>query len=490
MFRWFLGLAFAGFAAHASELPVPTILVRAITTPAGAKAGAPSLTTGADGTAYLSWIEPAKESDVPQLRVAALDAKSGQWQAGDFASGDKSVVLSGADMPQLAVDGRGTLWALWVDPRGQAWLAHSADGGNAWSPPTTWSSPAVSVEKLCTIRLADGRVLAAWLQSARGAQEGAPTQLVTRIVGIADQPDQMVDERVCDCCQLGFAPLLDTGVLLAYRGRTEDETRDIHVARWRYGHWSAPRVLSNDDWRLTACPVNGPRLGTDGSRVGAAWFTAAGTEPRVLASYSPDAGGRWLMPIQIDRGHPLGHVEVVFLRDAAFLVFWLEEDGSLWVRRVSPDFTSGEPVSIAPAGTVTARGFPRATLLADYEGGTTHARALVAYTTRDGVATVSVDVPEGDLVNRERNCACAPSAEELQGFPIRGQVVDLDERMHSAQVAHEDVPGVFDRGTHVFGVGAEEFGGLQRGRRFLGRVMWRDHAWRLFDIRLLTEPAK
>ena len=36
----------------------------------------------------------------------------------------------------------------------------------------------------------------------------------------------------------------------------------------------------------------GPRLAADGPRMGAAWFTAADDEPRVLVSTSPDAGTR------------------------------------------------------------------------------------------------------------------------------------------------------------------------------------------------------
>jgi hypothetical protein len=412
------------------------------------------------------------------------------WREAGVANGKAPVAPSNADAPQLAVDGRGTLYSLWCDDDGGGWWSASANGGATWSQPQRWAKAGVDVEKFSVVRLADGRVLAAWLQAPAKSTAAASTALVSRIVGIADQPDQLIDPRVCDCCPIGLAPFLDGGTLIAYRGRSDEEVRDIHVARWRYGRWSEPRLLSNDDWRVAACPVNGPRVGTDGSRVAAAWFTGAGGEPRVLASYSPDAGTRWLMPLRVDRGHPLGHVETVFLRDGAFLVFWLEADGSLWLRRVSPEFVPTEPVPLAPAAAVSPRSFPRAVLLKDYSGGDSHARVVVGYSTRSGIATLAIDVPEGDLVNDERNCTCAPTPEEMQGFAIRGTLLALDSQMHSAQVRHDEVPGVFDRGMHVFAVDPAEFPMLQPGRRFLGRVMWRDHAWRLFDVRLLAEPAK
>jgi hypothetical protein len=146
--------------------------------------------------------------------------------------------------------------------------------------------------------------------------------------------------------------------LAGYRGRTTEEIRDIRTARYDGRSWQAPRTLNHDNWRVAGCPVNGPRLAGDLGRVGAVWFTAADQDPRVLASYSPDAGARFLQPLRIDLGHPAGLVDTLILRDRTLLATWVEADGGFWIRRVGPEFSSDAAVPLAPKGAVAIRSFP------------------------------------------------------------------------------------------------------------------------------------
>lgn len=488
-----LGLAVViAVVVHAGDQP-PAITVHEVTTPANAHSLGASMTTGPDGTVWLSWIEPAANASVHAARIASFDSGSSTWSVPHTIVADASVAPSSDDFPQVAVDGAGVLFVVWTDGRGGARFSTSRDRGVTWTKPQPWSTRKAEVEKFSLTRLAGGRVLAAWLDN-RASKPGAEVQqLFARVINGVDESDELVDASVCDCCPTSLAAFIDGGALLAYRGRTAGEVRDIAAARFKEGRWQAPRVISHDDWRIAACPVNGPRIATDGSRVAAAWFTAAGNEPRVLASYSPDAGARWLMPLRVDRGRPVGHVETALLRDGAFLVIWVETDGSLWLRRISPEYTLSDPIELAGAGVASSRSVPRASLLRDYAGGHTSATLLVGYTrAREpaGVHTVAVQIPEGDLFEAERNCNCAPTLEQLTGFPIRGTFTALDAKEHSAQVRHGEVPGVFDAGTRVFAIAPAEFAPLHAGRAFLGRVEWRNGAWHLFDIRLLAEPAK
>lgn len=406
-----------------------------------------------------------------------------------------TIAPSSADFPQVEVDGRGKLHALWTDGKGGAWLSASANGGATWTEPARWQTTSQEVEKFALTRLQDGRILVAWLDGRTHATESQPQQLFARVIG--DATEVCVDTSVCDCCQTTLVPFLDGGALLAYRGRTKENVRDIMTARLSADRWGEPQHLGSDDWRIAACPVNGPRLATDGSRVGAAWFTGAGNEPRVLASFSPDAGGRWLMPLRIDRGHPVGHVETILLRDGALLALWLETDGSLWLRRITPEFSANEPVSLAPAGTALARGVPRAVLLDDYAGAKSAARLIVAYTAtsptereRTTVKTLLVTVPEGELVAAERNCDCAPTLAQLEGFAIRGRILDADPSAGTTRIAHEEVPGVLARGTHVFQISPEQLATLHTGAEFIGRIdRGSDGGWRLREVRLLDFAA-
>ena len=273
--------------------------------------------------------------------------------------------------------------------------------------------------------------------------------------------------------------------------RTTEEVRDIRTARFNGRTWDEPRPLNNDDWRINACPVNGPRLANDRGRVAAAWFTAADNDPRVLASYSPDAGTRFLQPLRLDRGQPLGRVDTVILRDGALLVTWVEQDGSLWLRRVSPDFAAGEAVQLASADDGRVNGFPRLALVRDYAGGRTFAQCLVAYVREDAPATLHtsfITVPEGDLVSLTKDCDCAPTAEQLVGLPLRGTVVAVEAG--ALLVRHGEIPGVLAAGAHHFQTAPEVLAAATVGREFFARAEARDGVWRVFDVRLLSVPAK
>ncbi len=485
-----LAISVALAVAHAEEKSPPPVSTSEIASPAAPGALGAALYAATDGTVWMTWVEPAP-GGAHALRFCTLDATGKKWRAAQTIAAGREVNASAMDFPQLAADDAGHAAVVWTDGRGGALFSRSTDRGATWSVPAPVTRESSAVEKFSLTVLSDHRLLVAWLDGRGLKAGGKMTRLYARILDDTG-PDVLVDPAVCDCCQTALAPFLDGGALLAYRARTEDEVRDIRTARFRGQTWDAPRPLNNDDWHLNGCPVNGPRLAADGGRVAAAWFTAANNEPRVLASFSPDAGTRFLMPLRLDRGHPTGHVEALLLRDTAMLVTWLETDGSYWLRRVSPDFTAGEPIALAPAGTVSPKNFPRSALVRNYAGRDSTAEFVAAYTgdgKRGELHTLLVTVREGQLLAEEKNCDCMPTPEQLAGFPMRGTIAGF--RLHSGgavTVQHPEIPGVLVAGTHVFRVTPEIItaaGGT--GRPFLGRIERRDGEWWLYDVRLLAQ---
>ncbi|PTY00091.1 sialidase family protein [Opitutus sp. ER46] len=456
--------------------------------PAGAQAAAPAFAQAPDGTVWLSWVEPAAAGQPHfRLRAARFAPAESSWLPTRDIATAASIVPSSTDVPQLAIAGDGRIHALWCDGRGAAFVAESRDRGATWTAPERWGPDAAPVENVSLTRLADGRVLAAWLDGRKPATGPAVQQLYARILG-DPASEERVDARVCDCCPTTLVPLLDGGALLAYRGRSADEVRDIRVARFRGSSWDAPADLSPDGWKITACPVNGPRLATDGSRVAAVWFTAADGEPRVLASYSPDAAGRWLMPLRLDRGRPAGRVDTVLLSDGTVLASWVEADGSAWLRRINPEFAANEPVELAPAG--AARGVPRLLLLQDYAGGQGQARLLIVLATPEGLRVSRASIAEGELLASEASCHCTPTPEQLRGFALRGAALSVDAATNRVDVRHAEVPGVFAGGTHTFTIAPLDLAALQLRRPFLARIERRGGEWWLYDLRWLGEPAR
>jgi len=485
--------------ARAGEKPPSAIEVAELAAPAAPRAGGVAFAAAADGGHRLSWVEPAA-GGANALRFATFDPAARRWSAAQTVATDTTITTNPIDVPQLVFAGHDQAFAIWTDGHGGARLCVSRDRGATWSRPEPWARAAHTVEKFSFAVLADGRVLAAWLDH-RGPEGDGRQKLCARVLDAGGlsaeaaakaESDTLVDDAVCDCCPTTLIAFPDGTALVAYRGRTDDEIRDIRVARFRGDHWEAPHTVNNDGWRINACPVNGPRLASDGGRVAIAWFTAADNEPRVLASFSPDAGARFLMPLALDLGKAAGHVDAVLLHDGAFLVSWLEADGSLWLRRITPEFSATDPIALSAARDGKVNGIARLALVRDYAGGDAPAQMLAAFARggpQAGVHTFLVTVPEGALLNAERNCDCAPTADELRGYSIRGAIVATLPANSSVRVEHAELPGVFAAGTREFNVAPDLLAALPAGRRFLGRVERRDGAWWLFDVRLIAEAT-
>jgi hypothetical protein len=204
------------------------------------------------------------------------------------------------------------------------------------------------------------------------------------------EEDSELDARVCDCCPTAAA-VTASGPIIAYRGRSAGEIRDILVTRMEGGRWSVPVAIHADGWKIAGCPVNGPSLAADGSRVAAAWFTQANEKARVLLAFSEDGGAHFGAPVRVDGGQPLGRAQVKLLRGGDALVAWFEGKGSdvkLEVRRVGAAGTLGAPLTVAH--TTQRAGRPRLEVL---EG-----RAVLAWTepgTPSQVRTAIGQIPPG-----------------------------------------------------------------------------------------------
>jgi hypothetical protein len=500
-----LGIAVQLSGAEAS----PAIRVENIASPTRAPTSAgPSVTVGPENVVWLTWVE--RDRDKAALKFSTFDRSTKTWTAPRVIARGDHWFINAADFPSVSVGPNGTATAVWLvdnpasgappsaathdhhGPGYHAQFSRTTDGGRTWTAPTKLSRESDAVEFVSLATLADGRVLAVWLDGRAKKTGGKSQQLFSRIVG-ADGPDGLVDASVCDCCQTSLTAFPDGTALLAYRGRTDQEVRDIRVTRFRGTRWDKSRSLNNDEWQIAGCPVNGPQLASDGGRVAAVWFTAADDDPRVLASFSSDAGGRFLMPLRLSEKKPLGRVATTLLHDGAMLATFVDAEGAVWLRRVTPEFVAAEAIRLNSVGDGRSKGFPRIALLRDYAGGTGAAQALVAFAQENtpGMRTLLVTIPEGALLESEKDCDCAPGADQLGGFPIRGTIVAAPSTTGRLRVNHFEVPGIFAQGTREFRVSSEMLArAAQPGREFLGRIEKRDGTWWLVDVRLIASSSK
>jgi hypothetical protein len=153
------------------------------------------------------------------------------------------------------------------------------------------------------------------------------------------------------------------GPVVVYRDRSQDEIRDIYLARQVKGVWLTPAPVHRDGWRVDYCPVNGPAVDARGRRVAVAWYAAPDSQPRVQLAFSTDAGARFGPPVRIDAGNPAGRVDVVLRDDGSALVSWIErlagERAEVRVREVGADGRAGAWQTVTASSAARASGFPR-----------------------------------------------------------------------------------------------------------------------------------
>jgi hypothetical protein len=509
MLRFLSAFAATVLAACAAQKPAPAPQATFVNlpNPADPAALAPQFARAPDGTVWLLWIEPAFGHAV---RCAPFDAATNQWGEARTITSGPAVLPSEDDLPALTAGPNGQLTAVWpAMPAGQPplskastlYVSSSTDSGRTWTAPVPLTQESTTTTLASLATLADGRVIAAWLDRRGQSPGNRVTRLYARILGSAPAQDILIEPQVSEAAAPALVAFPDGGALLTYRGRSDTEVRDLYSVRFHQGQWQPEHILNHDDWRIPRCLGEGPQLASDGGRVATAWFTGADSRSRVLLSTSPDAGARFLMPLTVDHGQPVGRPAVALLHDGAALTAWIEgqsaerraKPAGLWLRRASPDFALDEAILLAPDAGQRPRGQPRLALVRDFTGEDAAATLLVAYTngtsSAPGIRTLLVTVPEADLLAAaNRDCNCAPTPAELLGFSLRGTVTAVDATRREITAKHTELPGLLLSGSHSFKVTPEVLASLAPGRDFLGRIEQRAGTWWLFSVRLLAAP--
>lgn len=320
----------------------------------------------------MSWIEA--EGGGHALRVARL-RPGGAGPVGTAVRAD-DLFVNWADIPMVVATAGGRWVAHYLQRGAQGGYDYgirvvvSDDGGQTWSDPTSLHTDDTPTEHGFVSAVPDGRggVDFVWLDGRRHIEgpEGPATGAMTlrhRVLraDLSWSEEQVLDAMVCDCCQTGAAATR-TGWAVAYRDRTPNEVRDIHVGRMGPEGWSPGGPVHDDGWVMPACPVNGPALDARGERVVVSWYTAADSTPRVQVAFSGDGGASFGSPVRIDEGDPVGRTDVVMDRDGGAWVAWVERRGveaEVRLRHVSPDGSAADPVTLARTVGARAAGFPR-----------------------------------------------------------------------------------------------------------------------------------
>jgi hypothetical protein len=276
-------------AAWAASTASGTDVYAAFSADGGRSFGAPVRVNDLEGDASANGEQPPRVllrgTSVDVLWVSKRDGVAGIRAAASVDGGAtfaaaRSITTGGLTGPRgwesAALADDGTVHAVWLDGRN---AVHASNTPHASSAPHAPGAPHV--------------------------HHGAPRQDIYHAMWRGDERaiESAVASNVCFCCKTAIVSR-GRDVYVAWRHLFPGGVRDIAVARSADGGatFSAPVRVSDDNWKLDACPDDGPALTlaaggalhvvwptlvTDGGRQRMAIFEAASRDGG--ATFSPRA---------------------------------------------------------------------------------------------------------------------------------------------------------------------------------------------------------
>jgi hypothetical protein len=191
--------------------------------------------------------------------------------------------------PHIAIDGKGNpfvTFAIFQDQRfnGRAYFARSTDQGGSFSKPQPLTANTTSQRFETAAIDPAGRVFAVWLDkrnvaAARAAGRDYPGAALAYAWsddgGSSFGKTSIALDNTCECCRLGVAFAAPGRPAIAFRNIFDGSIRDHAIVTFKNATTPGPlNRVSVDDWKLEACPHQGPSLAiaSDGS-YHVAWFT-------------------------------------------------------------------------------------------------------------------------------------------------------------------------------------------------------------------------
>lgn len=348
-----------------------------INNPADSGTQFPSLFKDNKGAVYMSWLLKVDE-DISALRYSTF--KNNRWSGINTVRVSNDFFVNWADFPSVVGYESNVIAAHWLKEFEADVLATHAIVGfpgddNRWRQAETLHADQSMTEHgfVSLLPFSETRLLAIWLDGrnteGRAHDEyGDPEKGMTlRSAEVFTdgriEKRQEIDDLVCDCCQTSLA-ITDYGAIAAYRNRTENEIRDIAISRYdkENGKWSEPVIIANDNWEINGCPVNGPRVASNGDKVAVTWYTMAGNEPKVQVARSADGGKTFQEPVLISEKNTFGRSDVIVRENGSVFVSYMlsyENLGYVMLRKLNANGSLGDPITVGVTASDRKSGFPR-----------------------------------------------------------------------------------------------------------------------------------
>ena len=219
-----------------------------------------------------------------------------------------------------------------------SFFSFSNDSGKTFSTPVKISDHADTamnyMEKMLIDK--DGRLYMFWHDQRQGHHnQKLGSGILALYYGVTDDPasgnfnNRFVSDNVCSCCRTAATLSPEGQPVLFARLVFPGGVRDHALIRMdRSGKWLPVRRVTNDHWRIDACPEHGPALAIDDRGRGhLAWFTLGDRRQGIYYARTDDYGATLSDPIALGNpDHLPGHPDVIAVEDRVVIV-WHEFDG-------------------------------------------------------------------------------------------------------------------------------------------------------------------
>ncbi|WP_225616381.1 sialidase family protein [Methylomonas albis] len=291
------------------------------------------------GTLWLAWVvrdhvyvQSSADKGVSFSKPVAVNTES------------ESIAAHGEYRPKIKLDALGNIYLTWTQNlekrhTGHIRFSRSTDGGKSFSKPVTVNdNPDVIGHRFDALAVGNnGEIFVAWLdardkEKAKVAkQEFAGTAVYyawSDDGGKSFYPNKVVAPHSCECCRLGVEIDADNLPVVLWRHVYDGNIRDHALVKFTDWHTpGAVQRVSEENWKIDACPHHGPALSIANNGVyHAVWFSGAADKQGLFYGHSKDGGLSYSSAYRFgNQGakHPnvLAHGEHV-------VVVWSEFDGS------------------------------------------------------------------------------------------------------------------------------------------------------------------
>ncbi len=263
----------------------------------------------------------------------------------NVSSSSQRIVARRDDPPALAVDNSGRISVVYYVAERRAvvpYISYATPGGLQFSEPVALGGPSQG-EEHAMVRLAaapDGETWLFWYGSQRHARGGSLYYARADQPARLQAPSQKLVDSVCECCR----PAVDFDTygnpVLFARMTFTDGSRD-HALLKVNPRAVQPAVV--DEWRINACPMQGPALSIDtAGRYHVVWFTLGEKRQGLFYAHSDDQGRTFSPPLSVGSVAANARHAGVIARADRVVIAWEESSGDSTQLRIMQSVDRGQ----------------------------------------------------------------------------------------------------------------------------------------------------